>query len=202
MHICSKWNCNMLKFTLACSYFCWSIIFHIPSDTVLVPLFNIYGIPVKKIPCLMCGPVTAMGVRVTWVLGHPHGPANTPWVHFTAVLSWPMPLVGYDSWKAGALGLKNKTTNKNLRELHGFCPITLLPAWYKRILIIQQWHIFTISRNSCTNWYFHPISPLHTGFWIWFCSAQAFGTVFVRWQFLYVISFFALMPTTGEQHIK
>jgi hypothetical protein len=158
MHSCSKWNCNKLKFTPACSYFCCSIIFHIPPDTAHVPLFNMYGIPMKEIPCLMCRPVTAMGV-VTWVLGHPHGPAYTPWVHFTAALSWPVPLVGYDGSKGGALGIKNKTTKKNLRQLHGFCPITLIPARYKRILIIQQRHIITTRCKSFTNRYFHPIFP-------------------------------------------
>jgi hypothetical protein len=101
-----------------------------------------------------------------------------------------------------ALGLKNKTTIKNLKELHGFCPITMLPGWYKRILIIQQRHTITSSQNSFTNRYFHPIFPLHTGFWIWFCSTQAFGTVFVLWQFLNVFSCLALMPTTGVQHLK
>ena len=111
MHICSKWKRNKLEFTPACSYFCCSIIFHIPPDAAHVPLFSTYGIPMKKIPCLMCRPVKAMGV-VTWVLGHPHGLANTPWVHFTAALSRPVPLVGYDGWRGGALGFENKTTKK------------------------------------------------------------------------------------------
>ena len=160
MHSCSKWNCNMLKFTLACSYFCCCITFHIPPDTVHVPLFNMYSIPTKEIPCLICRPVTVMGVKVTWVLRHPHGPANTPSVHFTAALSWSLPLVGYDVWKGGAIGLKNnKTTKKNLREVQGFCPITLLPAWYKRILIMPQNHIMMTSRNFFTDRYFYPILP-------------------------------------------
>ena len=119
---------------------CWNLHWHVLTS-VAVPFFIYHQIlymspcstckalPMREIPCLMCRPVTAMGVKVTWVMEHLHGPANTLWVHFTAALSWPVTLVEYVGWKDGALGLKNKTTKKNLREEHGFCPITLLPAW-------------------------------------------------------------------------
>jgi hypothetical protein len=170
MHSCSKWNCNMLKLTLASLFvylhpfdtkFLLLLQYHFSHTTryCTYPLFNVYSTPTKEIPCLMCRPVTTLGVKVTWVLGHPHGPANTLWVHFTAALPWPVPLVGYNGWKGGALGLKNKTTKKNLRELHRFCPLTLLPAWYKRILIIEQRQTFTSSLNTFTDRYFHPIFP-------------------------------------------
>ena len=63
-----------------------------------------------------------MGVEVTQVLGQLQGPANSPWVHFVVALFWPMPLVGYDGWKGGALGSQKWNYKKNLRELKDFVP--------------------------------------------------------------------------------
>jgi hypothetical protein len=69
-----SWNLHWHVLTsVAVSFFTYHQMLHMSPCSVRTT----YGIPMNKIPCLMCRPVTAMRV-VTWVLGHPHGLANTP----------------------------------------------------------------------------------------------------------------------------
>jgi len=73
----------LLSGTVICRHLHWHVLtsvvlsFFTYHQILYMSLFNMYGIPTKEIPCLLCRSVTAMG-DVTWVLGHPHGSATTP----------------------------------------------------------------------------------------------------------------------------